>query len=121
GKVLFAGRPHARIVRIETSAAEKLPGVHTVLTGKDAAGLKFGFVRDNVALKDKVRCEHDEVAAVAAETEEIALRALVLIEVEYEDLPGVFTPEDGVREGAPLIHDNFAGHRSLHFEFQHGD
>ena len=72
GKVLFAGRPHARIVRIDTSAAEALPGVHAVLTGKDAAGLKFGFVRDNVALKDKVRCEHDEIAAVAAETEEIA-------------------------------------------------
>jgi len=121
GKVLFAGRPHARIVRIDTAAAEKLPGVHAVMTGKDAAGLKFGFVRDNVALKDKVRCEHDEVAAVAAESEEIALRALELIEVEYEDLPGVFTPEAGAAEGAPLIHDDFAGNRSLHFEFKHGD
>lgn len=66
GKVLFAGRPHARIVRIDTEAARRLPGVHAVLTGKDAAGMKFGFVRDNVALKDKVRCEHDEIAAVAA-------------------------------------------------------
>ncbi len=121
GKVLFAGRPHARIVRIDTAAAEKLHGVHAVLTGKDAAGLKFGFVRDNVALKDKVRCEHDEVAAVAAETEEIARRALELIEVEYEDLPGVFTPEAGAREGAPLVHDNFPGNRSLSFEFKHGD
>ncbi len=121
GKVLFAGRPHARIVRIDTDAARKLPGVHAVLTGKDAAGLKFGFVRDNVALKDKVRCEHDEIAAVAAETDEIATRALGLIEVEYEDLPGVFTPEAGAREGAPLVHDDFAGNRSLHFEFKDGD
>jgi xanthine dehydrogenase molybdenum-binding subunit len=121
GKVLFAGRPHARIVRIDTAAAQKLPGVHAVLTGKDAAGLKFGFVRDNVALKDKVRCEHDEVAAVAAETEEIARRALELIEVEYEDLPGVFTPESGAKEGAPLVHDNFPGNKSLQFEFKHGD
>ena len=121
GKVLFAGRPHARIVSIDTSAAEKLPGVHAVLTGKDAAGLKFGFVRDNVALKDKVRCEHDEIAAVAAETQDIALRALDLIEVEYEDLPGVFSPEAGAVEGAPLVHENFAGNRSLHFEFKHGD
>ena len=121
GKVLFAGRPHARIVRIDTAAAEKLPGVHAVLTGQDAAGLKFGFVRDNVALKDKVRCEHDEIAAVAAETEAIACRALELIEVEYEDLPGVFTPEDGAREDAPQIHENFAGNKSLHFEFKHGD
>ncbi|HOL38275.1 MAG TPA: xanthine dehydrogenase family protein molybdopterin-binding subunit, partial [Rubrivivax sp.] len=99
----------------------QLPGVHAVLTGADAAGLAFGFVRDNVPLKDRVRCEHDEIAAVAAETEEIALQALALIEVEYEDLPGVFTPEDGAREGAPQIHDNFAGNRSLAFEFQHGD
>lgn len=121
GKVLFAGRPHARIVRIDTSAAEKLPGVYAVLTGKDAAGLKFGFVRDNVALKDKVRCEHDEIAAVAAETEEIARRALELIEVEYEDMPAVFTPEAGAKEGAPQIHENFPGNKSLHFEFKHGD
>ncbi|HXE46905.1 MAG TPA: molybdopterin cofactor-binding domain-containing protein, partial [Ramlibacter sp.] len=121
GKVLFAGRPHARIVRIDTSAAEKHPGVYAVLTGKDAAGLKFGFVRDNVALKDKVRCEHDEIAAVAAETEEIARRALELIEVEYEDLPGVFTPEAGAKEGAPLVHENFPGNKSLSFEFKHGD
>lgn len=121
GKVLFAGRPHARILRIDTAAAESLPGVHAVLTGKDAAGLKFGFVRDNVALKDRVRCEHDEIAAVAAETEEIARRALELIEVEYEDLPGVFTPEDGAREDAPLIRADFPGNKSLSFEFTHGD
>ncbi|MCO5124698.1 MAG: xanthine dehydrogenase family protein molybdopterin-binding subunit [Rhizobacter sp.] len=121
GKVLFAGRPHAKIVRIDTTAALKLRGVHAVLTGKDAAGLKFGFVRDNVALKDHVRCEHDEVAAVAAETEAIANRALELIEVEYEDLPGVFTPEAGARADAPQIHENFPGNKSLHFEFRHGD
>lgn len=121
GKVLFARRPHARIVRIDTTAAAKLPGVHAVLTGADAAGLAFGFVRDNAPLKDRVRCEHDEVAAVAAETEEIALQALALIEVEYEDLPGVFTPEDGAREEAPRIHENFPGNKSLHFAFKHGD
>ncbi|HOL36963.1 MAG TPA: hypothetical protein PLT38_03965, partial [Rubrivivax sp.] len=53
GKVLFAGRAHARIVRIDTAAARALPGVHAVLTGADVAGMKFGFVRDNAALKDK--------------------------------------------------------------------
>ena len=121
GKVLFARRPHARIVRIDTTAAAQLPGVHAVLTGADAAGLAFGFVRDNAPLKDRVRCEHDEIAAVAAETEEIALQALALIEVEYEDLPGVFTPEDGAREDAPRIHENFPGNKSLHFAFKHGD
>jgi len=121
GKILHAGRPHAEIVSIDTTAAENLPGVYGVLTGQDVAGLRFGFVRDNIALKDKVRCEHDEVAAVAAETEEIAERALGLIEVEYRDLPGVFSPEDGRKEDAPLIHAGFPENKSLHFVFRHGD
>ena len=121
GKILHAGRPHAEIVSIDVSAAEKLPGVHGVLTGKDAAGLKFGFVRDNVALKNKVCCEHDEVAAVAAETEEIANQALGLIKVEYKDLPGIFSPEDGRKKDATQIHDDFPENKSLHFEFKHGD
>jgi xanthine dehydrogenase molybdenum-binding subunit len=121
GKILHAGRPHAEIVSIDTSAAEELPGVHGILTGKDAAGLKFGFVRDNVALKTKARCEHDEVAAVAAETEEIADQALSLIKVEYRDLPGVFSPEDGRKQDAPQIHDDFPENKSLHFELKHGD
>ena len=121
GKVLFAGRPHAKIVNIDISAAERLPGVHAVLTGKDAAGLKFGFVRDNVPLKEKVLCEHDEIAAVAADTEEIALRALDLIKVEYEDLPGVFTPEIGREASAPQLRESVPDNKSLRFEFKHGD
>ena len=121
GKILHAGRPHAEIISIDTSAAEQLPGVHGVMTGKDVAGLKFGFVRDNVALKEKVRCEHDEVAAVAAETEEIAEQALGLIKVEYRDLPGVFSPQDGRRKDAPLIQDAFPENKSLNFKFSHGD
>lgn len=121
GKVLFAGRPHAKIVNIDISAAERLPGVHAVLTGKDAAGLKFGFVRDNVPLKEKVLCEHDEIAAVAADTEEIALRALDLIKVEYQDLPGVFTPEIGREASAPQLRESFPDNKSLRFEFKHGD
>ncbi len=121
GKILHAGRPHAEIVSIDVSDAEKLPGVYCVLTGEHAKALKFGFVRDNVALKDKVRCEHDEVAAVAAETEEIANQAISLIKVEYRDLPGVFSPEEGQKKDAPLIHDSFPENKSLHFEFKHGD
>lgn len=121
GKILHAGRPHAEIISIDVSAAQQLPGVYAVLTGQDAKGLKFGFVRDNVALKNKVLCEHDEVAAVAAASEEIADRALDLIEVKYRDLPGIFSPEDGRKEGAPLIHDNFPGNKGLHFAFKHGD
>lgn len=121
GKVLHAGRPHAEIISIDTSAAENLPGVYCVLTGKDAEGLKFGFVRDNVALKTKVCCEHDEIAAVAAESEEIAGKAISLIKVEYKDLPGIFSPEQGQQPDAPQVHENFAENKSLHFEVKVGD
>ena len=91
GKILHTDRVHAKIISIDTSAAKALPGVHAVLTGDDIPVLRFGTTRDNVPLKaGKVRCIRDEVAAVAAETEEIAAEAIGLIKVEYEDLPPGF-------------------------------
>ncbi|MBL4767403.1 MAG: xanthine dehydrogenase family protein molybdopterin-binding subunit [Rhodobacteraceae bacterium] len=121
GKILHAGRPHAEIVSIDVTAAEKLAGVHLVITAKDIPDLKLGFVKDNAPLKDKVRCERDEVAAVAAESEAIAAEALGLIKVEYRDLPAVFSAEDGLKEGAPVIQDRFPDNKSLRFDFTHGD
>src|SRR5438093_12725633 len=77
GKILRTRLPHARIVRIDTSRARALPGVVAVLTGEDVEQRPFGFAKDQVALKrGKVRCIRDEVAAVAAETAEIAEAAL---------------------------------------------
>ncbi len=106
GKILFSTFPHAKILRIDTSNAEKLIGVRAVLTGRDIPPIRFGFLKDNVPLKwEKVRSYRDEVAAVAAIDSDIAEEALHLIEVEYEALPGVFDPEEAMREGAPLIHE----------------
>jgi len=77
GKILFAGRPHAKIVKIDTSAAKAMPGVRAVLTGNDVEHVPFGFGQDNFALKrDHVTCVRDEVAAVAADTQEIANEAV---------------------------------------------
>ena len=91
GKILRTERIHAKIVNIDTTDAEALPGVHAVITAKDTPGVPLGFGQDNPPLKgDRVRCTRDEIAAVAAETEEIAEEALKLIKVEYEDLPAVF-------------------------------
>lgn len=102
GKILHTDRVHARIKHIDVAAARALPGVHAVLTGADTVDFRFGFRRDNVPLKgDKVRCTRDEIAAVAAESEEIARRALDLIKVEYEDLPPVFSPREAIKDGAP--------------------
>jgi len=122
GKILHTDRVHAKIISIDTSAARALPGVHVVLTGDDIPEFKFGTTRDNVPLKaGKVRCIRDEVAAVAAESEEIAAQAIALIKVEYEDLPPVFSPREAMREGAPVVQEDHPDNRSLSYEFSHGD
>ena len=106
GKIKFSEHAHARILRIDTSKAEALPGVLAVITGYDTPELRIGFLRDNFALKrDRVRQFRDEVAAVAATEPGIAAEAVELIEVEYEPLPAVFTPEEALEEGAPLVHE----------------
>ncbi|MFN3534266.1 MAG: xanthine dehydrogenase family protein molybdopterin-binding subunit, partial [Desulfatiglandales bacterium] len=106
GKIKYSEYAHAKILHIDTSKAERLPGVRAVITAYNTPEVRFGFIRDNIALKkDKVRQFRDEVAAVAAIDPEIAEEALELIKVEYEELSGVFDPEEALREGAPLIHE----------------
>jgi len=110
GKILYSPHPHAKILRIDTSGAEKLPGVKAVLTGYNTPPMKFGFYKDHPPLKaNKVRSYRDEVAAVAAIDPDIAEEAIDLIKVEYEILPAVFDPEEAMKEGAPLIHEEHAG------------
>ncbi|MBW1775611.1 MAG: xanthine dehydrogenase family protein, partial [Deltaproteobacteria bacterium] len=88
---------------------EKLHGVRAVITGYNTPEIRIGFIRDNFALKKgRVRQYRDEVAAVAAIDPEIAEEAVDLITVEYEELPGVFTPEEALRQGAPLVHEEDA-------------
>ncbi len=107
GKILWSKYAHAKIVSIDTTKAEKLPGVRAVITGYNTPEIRVGFIKDNPVLKrDKVRQFRDEVAAVAADTAEIAAEAIKLIDVVYEELPGVFDPEEAMQEGAPLIHED---------------
>jgi len=114
GALLTSPHAHARIKRVDASRARALPGVHAVLTCQDLPRVKFASggqsypqppPYDQVSLDDKVRHVGDRVAVVAAETPELAQRALGLIEVEYEVLPHVLDPEAAMREGAPVIHD----------------
>jgi CO/xanthine dehydrogenase Mo-binding subunit len=107
-KVLRASVPHARIVNIDTSKAKALKGVRAVLTGADVRDIYVGTrVKDQPVLAyDKVRMGGDAVAAVAADSEEIAEEAIGLIDVEYEDLPYVEDPVEALKPGAPLIHDD---------------
>ncbi len=106
GKILYSKYPHAKILKLDTSKAEKLPGVRAVLTGATMPAIKIGVMKDNPPLKSGKVCSlRDEIAAVAAISPEIAEEALGLIEVEYEELPGVFDPIEAMKEGAPLIHE----------------
>jgi aldehyde oxidoreductase len=108
GKILWAAHPHARILNIDTSEAEKIPGVVRVITAKDIPGKNQAgiVIRDQPAIAaDRVRYIGDGVAAVFAETPEIAEMALQKIKVDYEVLPGVFSPEEAAQPDAPLLHE----------------
>ncbi len=114
GKILHSPIAHGYIKRIDVSKARALPGVHAVLTYQDIPRVIYSTAGqsdpipgplDFVSLDRKVRYVGDRVAAVAAETEEIARRALELIEVEYEELPAIFDPRESMQPTAPTIHD----------------
>lgn len=118
-KILTSPHAHAKIKNINTSAAEKLPGVHCVLTYKNVPRRSFttagqGYPEpspyDTFILDNKVRFAGDRVAAVAAESREIAEEAIKLIKVDYEVLPAVLDPRDAMKKGAPVIHDEPEAH-----------
>ncbi len=125
GKVLRSPHPHARIVRIDTSLAAKLPGVKAVVTGHDSSDEKWGvfrYTQDQRFLPvDKVRYIGEEVAAVAAVDEDTASEALSLIRVEYEELPAIFSVDDALRPDAPIIHENYQGNINIHVKIDVGD
>ncbi len=105
-RVLRSPHAHARIKEIDTTKAEALPGVGAVITYKDCPEKELigsGFNWTSRVLEEKVRFVGDEVAAVAAVDEDTAEKALDLIEVEYEELPAVFTVEEAIKQGAPQI------------------
>jgi len=110
GKILRSPHAHARILSVDVSQAESLDGVHAVITGKDMP-TTYGIIPwtpDEYPLcVDRVRYIGDGVAAVAAADEDTALRALELIEVEYEELPAFFDPrEAAAADGStPFVHD----------------
>ncbi len=107
GKILYSRYAHAKIIKIDISKAKALPGVHAVLTGEDVHHtMKMGFYMDNPPIKKSKVCSfRDEVAAVAAKTPEIAKKAIDLIEIEYEELEGIFDPEKAMEKDAPLVHE----------------
>jgi CO/xanthine dehydrogenase Mo-binding subunit len=125
GKIKRCPYAHARILNIDASKALALPGVKAVVTGKDTEGVKwgvFGYTRDQQFIQtDKARYIGDEVAGVAAVDEDTALKALDLIEVEYEQLPAVFEPMDAMASDSELIHEDFPNNINIHVNIETGE
>ena len=142
-KILFAGRPHARILSIDTAEAEAVPGVVAVFTAKDVPVNEYGLqTPDQPVLcgpgstrpgADVVRFVGDQVALVVAETERAAARARDLVRVEYEDLPVLSDPFEALKPDAPQLHpyripsqfhpelNNMEGNRICHHQIRKGD
>jgi CO/xanthine dehydrogenase Mo-binding subunit len=108
GAILGSPHAHARIKSYDVGEALAVPGVHCVVTGDDFGDHRMGaFVKDEHAIaKHKVRYVGEPVAAVAAETEASARLAARLVKVEYEELPAILTPEDALKPGAAIIHED---------------
>jgi CO/xanthine dehydrogenase Mo-binding subunit len=123
GRILRSPFPHARILHIDTSRAEKVRGVKAVVTYADTPGVKFGPRTEDwtIFAKDKVRFCGDEVAAVAATDEDVAEEALELIGVEYEELPFVEDPMEAMMPGAPLVHEDKPLNIAAEFKVEAGN
>ncbi len=122
GKVVWSRFPHARIKKIDGKRAKQIPGVRAVLTAEDIPGHKyFGRIKaDNPILcSDRVRFLGDTIALVFAESMTAAKEAADLVDVEYEELPGVFSVAEALREGAPAIHED--GNICKHIVHEVGD
>ncbi|MBW2120621.1 MAG: molybdopterin-dependent oxidoreductase [Deltaproteobacteria bacterium] len=110
GAMLRSPIPHGRILDVDTARAKRLPGVKAVITGRDIPDTFLGFqiaqANKRPLCLDKVRYVGDEIAAVAAESEETAREACSLIRVQFEPLPAVFDPESSLEPEAPLVHED---------------
>src|SRR5215471_15524386 len=115
GKVLRSPIPYGRIKSIDVSKAWQVPGVKAVITGQDVTGLRIGrCIYDTPVLADGVvRFIGEKVAAVAAETEEAAEKALDLIEVEYDELEPLLDPVQAAKPDAPVLHPDLLSYKGL--------
>jgi xanthine dehydrogenase molybdenum-binding subunit len=131
-KLLRSPYPYARILKIDASRAEEMPGVKAVLLPKDVPQRKYcpvyfvptlapSMIQDMLVMSDTVRYAGQPVAAVAATSPEIAEQALQLIDVDYEELEAVFDTEAAMRDGAPRLHEASENNIAVNPSFVFGD
>lgn len=123
GKVLRSKYPHARIVKINIKKALACPGVKAIIRAEDIPNNEFGIIVQNqqVLAQKQVLYIGDGIAVAVAETQEAATKALELIEVEYEELPGIFNPEEAEKKDAQLIHSELENNQVVHHRLRKGD
>jgi CO/xanthine dehydrogenase Mo-binding subunit len=130
-KILFAGRPHARITHLDVSGAEATDGVLAVFTAKDVPNNEYGLIMPDQpvlcgpgsekAYSDRVRFVGDQIALVVAESEAIAERAIEKIVVEFENLPVVLDPVRAMQDGSDLVHPDNESNIFCHYRIRKGD
>ena len=123
GKVLRTEYPHAKIKNIDTSKAEKQPGVVAVITAEDIPNNEFGVIIENqqVLAKEKALYIGDGIAVVAAESAKQAVKAAEMIEVEYEELKGIYNPLKSREADAQLVHEDLEDNQVIHHPLRKGD
>jgi len=125
GKLIRSTHAHARILNIDTSEAEKLPGVKAIITAKDVPSIKFGLsparYDETIFCTDTVKFYGDKIGAVCAVDEDTVYEALKLIKVEYEVLPAVFTPAEAAEESAPQIFEEYPRNLNTEIHQHFGD
>jgi len=124
GKIVRSQSPHAKLLSVDITSALQVPGVVAILTGADLGENIFygAAIKDQgVVAVDRVRYVGEPIAAIAAENEDAAEEAALLIDIEYEELPSVFDAQEAIRSGAPTLHEKYPNNIFIHSKLRHGD
>jgi CO/xanthine dehydrogenase Mo-binding subunit len=124
GKIVRSQAPHAKLLKVDTTNALQVSGVVAILTGADLGANAFygAAIKDQgVVAVDRVRYVGEPIAAIAAESEEAAEEAAMLLDIEYEELPAVFDAQEAIQSGAPTLHEKYSNNIFIHSKLRHGD
>ena len=124
GKIVRSQAPHAKLLKVDAANALQVPGVVAILTGADLGMNAFygAAIKDQgVVAVDRVRYVGEPIAAIAAENEEAAEEAAILLDIEYEELPAIFDAQEAIQSGAPTLHEKYSNNIFIHSKLRHGD
>ena len=124
GKIVRSQSPHAKLLKVDATNALQVSGVVAILTGADLGANAFygAAIKDQgVVAVDRVRYVGEPIAAIAAESEDAAEEAAMLLDIEYEELPAVFDSQEAIQSGAPTLHEKYLNNIFIHSKLRHSD